>query len=170
MTEEWRSIDGYEGIYKISNLGRVESLARYGTKGGIIKKIIHKLGYEYVYLNNNGKKKCYVHRLVLETFLPTDGKEVNHKNHIKNDNRLENLEWCSRSENVRFCKKRKGCTSQYLGVSWDKKYNKWKAECRINLKSNYLGCFDDEKDAGKAYNDFVIKSNLQHFTKLNEIN
>lgn len=170
MTEEiWKSIDGYDGKYAVSNFGNVKSFARY-KDGKIMKPLNNGQGYLQVDLYNNGVRKCRVHRLVLQAFLPIEEiKEVNHKNHITTDNRLENLEWCSCSENIRFKKKREGLSSQYLGVSWHKRDNKWLASCHTD-KNIFLGYFDDEHDAGRAYNDFVIKHDLQHFTKLNEIN
>jgi len=167
--ETWLPIVEYDGKYEVSDLGRVKSFARY-KDGKIIKPLFNKFGYLHVVLSNNEKKQHSIHRLVLQTFLPIDEiKEVNHKNHIKSDNRLCNLEWCFPSENVRFRKKREGLSSQYIGVSWHKSINKWRANCNINKKQNYIGYFDDEKDAGKAYNDFVILHNLQQFVILNDI-
>ena len=164
MEEIWKLITGYDGKYEVSDFGNVRN-----AKTGRIMKLQNHNGYLRVSLNNNGKKLWLVHRLVLETFLPIDGKEVNHKNHITSDNRLENLEWCTRSENCRFRKKRMGLSSQYLGVTWCKRDKKWCVSCYFNDKKIHLGNFDDEHDAGRAYNDFVIKHDLQHFTKLNEI-
>jgi hypothetical protein len=160
MEEIWRPIVSYEGKYEVSNLGNVKN----AKTDRILKFSPNTFGYFMVSLNCY---PCYVHRLVLQTFLPIDeNKEVNHKNHIASDNRLENLEWCSSSENTRFQKKRKGLTSQYKGVSWH--INKWRVQCKIDDKRINIGRFDDEKDAGKAYNDFVIKHDLQHFTILNK--
>jgi hypothetical protein len=163
--ESWLPIVGYEGKYAVSDFGNV----RNAKTGRIMKLSPNKDGYLHTILSNKGRKTCSVHRLVLETFLPTDGKEVNHKNHIKTDNRLENLEWCSRSENLRFRKKREGLSSQYIGVCWFKRDKKWHATCRLNGKKIYLGTFDTEEEGAKAYNVFIIKHDLQHFTKLNEI-
>jgi len=165
--ESWLPIVGYEGKYEVSDFGNVKNV----KTGRILKPSTDKDRYMLVILYNNGiQKSCRVHRLVLQTFLPIDEiKEVNHKNHIKTDNRLENLEWCSRSENVRFCKKRQETSSQYIGVCWNKQNKKWQTMCQINGKKIFLGRFDDEHDAGKAYNDFVIKYNLQQFVILNKI-
>jgi len=168
VEEEWRPIVGYEGLYEVSDLGRIKSFAQC-KDGRIMKPSPNKDGYLNVNLCNKGKKIFKVHRLVLQTFLPIEeNKEVNHKNHNKSDNRLCNLEWCSRSENCRFCKKREGCSSQYKGVTWYKRDKKWSAMCRLNGKNVHLGRFDTEEEGAKAYNDFVILKGLQDFVDLNK--
>jgi len=162
MEEEWRPILGYD--YEVSNLGNVRN-----KKGKIMKLQTNKDGYLNIIIRiSNDRKTFKVHRLVLQTFLPIDEiKEVNHKNHIKTDNRFENLEWCSHSQNQRFRKKRKDCSSQYIGVSRYK--NKWKSQCSFDGKAIYLGTFDTEEEGAKAYNNFVIKNGLQDFNLLNDI-
>jgi hypothetical protein len=163
VEERWLPIVGYEGLYEVSDLGRVKSFARY-KDGKILKPTIYG-GYLRVELKDKTNK---IHRLVLQAFLPIDEfKQVNHMNHIKTDNRLCNLEWCSPSENLRFRKKREGLSSQYIGVCWFKRDKKWRASCCIDSKVIHIGYFDDEHDAGRAYNEFIIKHNLQHFTMLN---
>lgn len=112
MNEIWKTIIGYEGTYEVSNLGRVKSLKRIEECGGkckirtrnerILKWSISK-GYRIVALCKNGKAKSYpIHRLVMGIFCPIDEKkEVNHKDGIKTNNNLDNLEWCSPSENMK---------------------------------------------------------------------
>ena len=104
--EEWRDIKGYEGKYMVSNLGRVKSLNYRRTgKEKIMKGVPDGYGYLYVTLYKDGKdKKGKIHRLVAQAFLenPMGYNEVNHKNEDKTDNRVENLEWCSRSYNLTY--------------------------------------------------------------------
>lgn len=100
MREEWRPVDGYEGLYEVSNMGRVKSL-KY-NKERILKVGKNDKGYLQVHLSKDGKAKGYtVHRLVATAFCenPMGYTEVNHINEDKADCRAENLEWCSRSYN-----------------------------------------------------------------------
>jgi hypothetical protein len=110
-TEIWRDIEGWEGSHQISNFGRVKSLRRdilfsngeiHKIKGKILKQRI-KDGYYVINLawNRTGFKTLRVHRLIGKAFIPNpyNKPEINHKNGIRNDNRLENIEWCTSSEN-----------------------------------------------------------------------
>lgn len=110
MEEIWKDIKGYEGIYQISNLGMVKSLYReiktvnsqYFYKEKFLKTTPNNMGYHVVRLTLNNKTKSYsIHRLLAIHFIENiDNKpQVNHINGIKVDNRLENLEWCTISEN-----------------------------------------------------------------------
>ena len=109
-TEEWRDVIGYEGLYQISDLGRVKSLSRFISNGTgfhlsedrILKPNILAKGYFQVDLKNRSKRKgLQVHRLVAMAFIPNPNNypQINHINGDKQDNRVENLEWCTNSMN-----------------------------------------------------------------------
>lgn len=98
--EQWKDIKNYEGLYQVSNLGRVKSLW-YG-KERILKPGMNNYGYLRVPLRKNDKRILYlVHRLVAQAFIPNPDNlpEVNHINEVKTDNRVENLEFCDRKYN-----------------------------------------------------------------------
>ena len=110
MEEIWKDIKGYEGLYQVSNLGNVRSLDRYKKnnkgkylqRGVVLKKNHDKDGYSIVGLYKSGNsctKK--VHRLVAQAFIPNPKNKptVNHKNGIRDDDKLSNLEWATMSEN-----------------------------------------------------------------------
>lgn len=112
MKEIWKDIKGYEGLYQISNLGRVKSLQR---------KVKNKNGYRIIkekilcnYKNNNGyycvnlRKECnidirLIHRLIAEYFIPNPNNYpiINHKDGNKLNNKIDNLEWCTQQHNIR---------------------------------------------------------------------
>lgn len=104
--EEWRAIEGYEGLYEVSTKGRVKSLNWKNMREEkclFLKK--HNKGYLQVELaNGNGKKTFLVHRLVAKAFIenPNGFRMVNHKDENKTNNCVENLEWCSNSYNVLY--------------------------------------------------------------------
>lgn len=108
--EKWKDIDKYKGYYQISNKGRVRSLDRivnnrYGkrvVKSRQMKVFKDSYGYGVVSLCKNGKTEMTrVHRLIAEVFIPNPENKpcINHKNGIKYDNRMSNIEWCTYKEN-----------------------------------------------------------------------
>lgn len=104
-----KNVRGYEGLYLIDSLGNVVSLpkqqgSRFVNQYKILGTKINRLGYKEVALTKNGKTKTLLlHRLIALHFIdnPKNYPCVNHKNGIKTDNRLENLEWCTRSQNTK---------------------------------------------------------------------
>ena len=101
MEEIWKDIEGYEGLYQVSNVGRVKSL----RNNIILKNSIKRNGYESVKLSaNNISKEYYIHRLVANAFIsnPNNYLEINHKDEDKANNCADNLEWCTREYNVNY--------------------------------------------------------------------
>lgn len=98
--EEWKDVQGYEGLYQVSNTGQVRGVKR----GKTLKPHKSKAGYLEVTLSKQNTFAYFlIHRLVAQAFIPNpEGKpQINHKNGVKTDNRLDNLEWSTRSENQR---------------------------------------------------------------------
>lgn len=102
MQEVWRDVVGYEGLYQVSNLGRVKSFHRY-KDGMIVKPAITSKGYCRVDLQKNSQKRkvSKVHRLVAQAFIPNpeNKPEIDHIDGNKQNNRADNLRWCTHKEN-----------------------------------------------------------------------
>ncbi|AWD92331.1 HNH endonuclease domain protein [Enterococcus phage ZXL] len=104
MKEHWRDIKDYEGLYQVSDLGRVKRCkGSYSRSERILKPQFNNHGYLRVHLYKNNKPThIRVHRLVAEAFIPNleNKPEVNHLDEDKTNNMVSNLEWCTRNENV----------------------------------------------------------------------
>lgn len=105
MKEIWKDIEGYEGKYQVSNFGNIKSL-NYKLSG---KEKIMKLGKEHGYpviqlFKNSNCKQFKVHRLVAQAFIPNPDNlpVVNHKDESRNNNRVDNLEWCTYKYNLNY--------------------------------------------------------------------
>lgn len=111
INEIWKKIEGYEN-YEVSNMGRVRSLNYNGTgKMKIMRPGKKSGGYLFVCLYKNGKvKQMYIHRVVAEAFLPNPDNLpcINHKNEIKTDNRVQNLEFVSHKYNINYSRNWEG--------------------------------------------------------------
>ena len=100
--EVWKDVVGYEGLYKVSDKGNIYSIERITSQGNkcggrVLKPRPHSKGYLEVILHKDGKmKQRRIHRLVAEAFIPNPNNfpQVNHKDEIKTNNELSNLEWC----------------------------------------------------------------------------
>lgn len=154
--EIWKDINGYEGLYQVSDLGRIKSLGNnLNRKEKILKQTISG---SKKYLNVTLCKKCKcgtfrVHQLVAIAFLNHRPNRfeivVNHIDTNKINNKLSNIELVSHRENTN----RKHCKSSsiYTGVHWSKSKNKWQSSIYINGATKYLGVFETEIDASNAY-------------------
>lgn len=141
MKEIWKDIENYEGLYQVSNLGRVRSLDRILrnshksfrlSKGRLVAITDNGNGYKIASLSKGGRKNFYVHRLVAQAFLPNPNNlfQVNHKDCIKSNNNVDNLEWCSpiyntrhAIENGRVLDKITKSTNQVVNLSSGVRYN-----------------------------------------------
>lgn len=103
MIEVWKDIDGYEGLYAISSLGNVKSF--YSSIIKILKPMDNGNGYKFVMLHKNGQYKAMlIHRLVANAFIPNPNclSEVNHKDEVRTNNCVDNLEWCTHEYNNNY--------------------------------------------------------------------
>ena len=191
MIEEWRPVVGYEGLYEVSNTGRVRSLDRYVKskgesywlrKGKMLSPAKDKNGYLKVNLSCNGKNNIIrVHRLVTEAFLPNPDNlpEVNHKDEDKTNNNVENLEWCNRKDNINYgtrTERQKKTNIQngfWTGLSKEeymKKYNQDRKEYR---KKWYQENKDKAKEYDKKYyqknRDRICEQKKEYYRKKKEI-
>ena len=165
MQEIWKPVVGWEGIYEVSNLGKVRNMY------GVILIGWKTKDYHYISLSKNGKNKKYrVHRLVAQAFIPNPKNlpVVNHIDENKLNNCVDNLEWCTQEENV--CKyfgtkpkiKKPKIKDYHIAkpiLQLDKNGNfikKWKSmmeiERNLNIKSGNISlCCNGKKPSAKGY-------------------
>ena len=155
MEEIWKDIEGYEGLYQVSNLGRVRShgrtiqrRTRYGTiapyhiKGRVLKILHSAHDACYVHLfDANGKSTNYtVHRLVAQAFVPNPDNlsDVNHKDENRNNNRVDNLEWMSHVDNCNY-----GTRNERSAA------NRSKAIEQLTLDGHHVAFFQSASEAAR---------------------
>lgn len=107
-SEIWKDIEGYEGLYQISNYGNVKTLPRPRVKSTIMKLELHKGYYKVCFSKNNKSKHFFVHRLVAQAFIPNPDNLpcVNHKDENSLNNCVNNLEWCTQQYNLLYGNRR----------------------------------------------------------------
>ena len=149
MTEIWRDIKDYEGLYQISNLGRVRSLDRYAKhsrggnmliKGKILKPTINSNDYYVVNLSKNGVEIInYIHRLVAEAFVlnPENKPEVDHINTNRTDNRIENLRWATDEEQANNSLTKEHNSNAKKG-KYGKEHPRSKPVLQFDLNGNFI--------------------------------
>lgn len=171
----WKDIEGYEGLYQIHRQGYVRN-----ARGRIRKPSIINSGYVSLKLINVvGKRKSFLmHRLVASAFVRNDDPRVNvvvnHRDGVKTNNSHRNLEWCTNSHNILHARriglnpyntpgrgKRFGKTSQYHGVGFDEKRNKWYASVTHDKRIHFRRRFDTEVEAALHYNWILRELNLK---------
>lgn len=153
--EEWKPIKDFEGLYEISNYGRVKSvIKRYGNMDIVLKLSKLVTGYYFATLYKDKKPKSIkISLLVWDHFgdKPRNGRtlQVDHKDNIKTHDWIWNLQLLSQRDNISKGFKCKKTSSKYTGV--DKNHNKWRASIGINGRKRHLGLFENEYDAHLAY-------------------
>lgn len=149
MKEIWIDIAGYEGLYQVSNWGRIKSLKKYRSKKEQIMVQQIKKGYYTIRLSKHSKKKDYVvHRLIAQAFIPNPNNlpQVNHKDENKLNNKIENLEWCTVTYNNCY-----GTRLERASVS-----NKLRREVlKFDLDNNYIDTYKSVTEAGRRNNTSV---------------
>lgn len=154
MGEIWKDVVNFEGVYKVNNSGKIYSIPRKGTKGGILKPAKQKNGYYFIHLKNKDKKiNTGVHRLVAEAFIPNPENKptVNHKDGNKENNYVNNLEWATYEEQLKH--------SLELGLR--------KSQCNIQRKAvvilptNDKIYFENINDLTKYFNK--SRSYINHY-------
>ena len=161
IEEEWRDIAGYEGLYQVSNLGRVKSLDRmvnncYGSKkvikGRMISPVDNGKGYKCVSLCKDGKiRRTYVHHIVAQAFVANqDGYfEVNHKDEDKSNNCADNLEWCEHKYNVNYGTARERITNNMTGP-----YKSKQVLC-VETGKVYSSSMEAERHTGASHSNII---------------
>lgn len=147
--EIWKDIKEYEGLYQVSNFGRVKSL-KFG-KEKVMSPVLHTRGYLNIELSNKGLRKVKkIHRLVAEAFIPNPKNfpQVNHKDENKTNNSVDNLEWCTSQYNCHY-------GTRIKRFSDNKKKKIYQFDLNGNFIKEWKSAVDIEKETG------LEKSNIR---------
>lgn len=157
--EQWKDIKNYEGMYQISNYGRVKSLDRLSSNGHLIKSRYMKVSkknndYLYVGLSKSGvQKKYFIHRLVALAFIdnPHDFPQINHIDENKTNNYYKNLEWCTQKYNNNYGTKveRQVNNTDYTKI---KRKMKCKKVMQLSLKDEIIKIYPSARAAARQLN------------------
>lgn len=155
MSEIWKDIKDYEGLYQVSNNGRIKSLNYRRTgKEKILSPKTNPSGYLYINLCKNGITKSYrVHRLVAETYIsnPENLPEVNHKDEVKSNNTVKNLEWCTHLYNANYGTRIEKRQKRVFCVELNKTFKGMRdAERELGIDNTSISrcCLDKQERAG----------------------
>ena len=153
--EIWKDVIDYEGLYEMSNLGSIRSQARTGTKGGILKQKLSNTGYWSVRLSKNGTVRSNnVHRIFAKLFIPNPENKpcINHKDGVKSNNDINNLEWCTYKENTAHAIDAGLQTPTHMNLSnvCGKNHPKSKTTYQYDSSNNKLRSFDSRKEASET--------------------
>lgn len=161
MKEVWKDVSGFEGIYEVSNFGRVKSCERVIMRSNgrpmnfpekVMTPSVNHKGYEIIDMQNHGKRSGgFVHRLVAKAFIPNpeNKKTVNHKDGNKRNNHVDNLEWMTNLENMRHGFEKGLLTNKYASESRKRKV------AQIGTEGVVVNVFDsiqEAEDITKIYN------------------
>lgn len=164
MNEIWKDIKGYEGLYQVSNLGRVKSLSRiykhnyfgretkYKKSKDKILNVNKNQGYGHVILCKNGKcKQKLLHRILAKAFIPNieNKPNINHIDGNGLNNSLENLEWCTQKENVRHAINHLGAKDNYKTY---RNRNEKMILQTIKETNEFVAVFNSAKDLSNILN------------------
>lgn len=158
--EVWKDLDGYEGIYQISNLGRVKSF-KNNLEGKILKVGSDNKYQAKTFTKDGNRKSIYIHRLVLETFTYKSEEDVDHINGLKNDNRLTNLRYLPHRDNINCYYDSKNGKH---GATLVAIRNNWRSTIRLENERYFLGNFSSKEEAHNAYK--TARDNWEKYKKL----
>lgn len=134
-----------KGLFALVDSEDYERLSKY--------KWYAKKGPTTYYAVRNSKNPPYIIRMHREILGTKQEMETDHRNHAGLDNRKQNLRECTHTQNQQNRRPNRNSSSRHKGVSWDRRAKLWKVQIRHNKKKLYLGCFKDEEDAAKAYDN-----------------
>ena len=166
--EIWKPVKNYEGLYEVSNFGRIKSLKKTivnksgrinrHTKEKIVRSYNHD-GYRRIRLTKSGKgNQVLVHRIVINSYYGHSDLLIDHINGIRHDNRIENLEYVTNSENTLRGYERNGKSSKFRGVSFSPRTkNKWAVSVSVNNKTIHIGRYETEIEAHREYLNYKNK-------------